>query len=479
MAKKYFGTDGVRGTANKGKITADLILKIGQAAGIKFRRGEHRHRVVIGKDTRLSGYMIENALTSGLVSMGVDVILVGPVPTPAVAMLIKSMRADLGVMISASHNKYEDNGIKLFDHEGFKLSDKIEHEIEDLLEKDLSKYLADSDKIGKVTRIDDAFGRYVEYIKNTFPREKNLEGLKVVIDCANGAAYKVGPIVLWELGAEVIPIGVSPNGFNINDKCGSTYPELLAKEVTKNKADIGIALDGDADRLVVCDNRGKVIDGDQLIALIADYLRKKNKLKGGGVVTTKMSNLGLEKYLSTLKLELKRTDIGDRYVSEYMREHGFNLGGEQSGHIILADYSTTGDGLVAALQIFAALLEYDSDINKALQSCFKPLPQILRNVTIDTKIDLNNPELQAIIRETEERLGDEGRVLVRMSGTEPLVRVMVEGKRQGEINRLADKIAKKVVDIGGSSISKKVIQNVVKNITNLRVRFKRGSGTSS
>lgn len=479
MAKKYFGTDGVRGTANKEKITADLMLKIGQAAGIKFQRGDHKHRVLIGKDTRLSGYMIENALTAGFVSMGMDVILVGPVPTPAVAMLIKSMRADLGVMISASHNKYQDNGIKFFDHEGYKLSDDIEHEIEELLEKDLSKHLATSDKIGKATRIEDASGRYIEYIKNTFPRNKTLEGFKIVIDCANGSAYKVGPTILWELGAEVVTIGASPNGFNINENCGSTHPETLAKAVVKNKADIGLALDGDADRLVICDSKGNVIDGDQVIALIANYMRKKNSLKGGGVVTTKMSNLGLEQYLETLKLKLKRTDVGDRYVSEYMRKHGFNLGGEQSGHIILGDFSTTGDGLMAALQVLAALSEYGSDFNKAFAACFKPLPQVTRNVALTKVIDLNNAELVNIIKEIEEKLGSDGRVLVRKSGTEPLIRVMIEGKKLNEINRYADRIANKITDMGGETTSQKLIHNVFKNISNIGIRFKRWGRTSS
>lgn len=474
MGKKYFGTDGIRGAANQKNIKADILLKVGQAAGVKFVRGEHKHRVLIGKDTRLSGYMIENALTAGFLSVGMDVILVGPVPTPAVAMLIKSMRADLGVMISASHNKYQDNGIKLFDHEGFKLSDNIEEEIEELMDTELSKHLASPDKIGKATRIEDASGRYLEYIKNTFPGDKTLDGLKIVIDCANGAAYKVGPTVLWELGAEVIPIGVNPNGFNINENCGSTHPEILAKEVTKNKADIGLSLDGDADRLIVCDNKGRILDGDQLIALIAEYLDNKNQLKGGGVVTTKMSNLGLEQHLKKLKLNLKRTDVGDRYVSEYMREHGYNLGGEQSGHIILSNYSTTGDGMVAALQTMAALLDQEEDINKAWQKFFTPIPQILKNVSIDKRFDLDHPELVAVIKEVEDKLGENGRVLVRKSGTEPLVRVMIEGKKQGEINRYADKIAKKIMEISGSSLSNKIMKNVSKNSHYLWVRLKRG-----
>jgi phosphoglucosamine mutase len=439
MTRKYFGTDGIRGTANKGKITADKILKIGQAVGVKFQRGEHTHRVIISKDTRLSGYMIENALTAGLISVGMDVIILGPMPTPAVAMLTKSMRADLGVMISASHNPYFDNGLKFFGPDGFKLSDEIENEIEGLMDKDLSKYLAESNKIGRATRIEDAAGRYIEYVKNTFPRHLTLDGLKVVIDCANGAAYKIGPTVLWELGAEVITIAIQPNGFNINADCGATAPEKLAKAVIKNKADVGIALDGDADRLIVADDKGSIIDGDQVIALIADYWKQYNKLKGGGIVTTKMSNLALEHYLASIDLALKRTDVGDRYVVEYMRENGFNVGGEQSGHIILSDYSTTGDGLIAALQVLACIKEKKVKLSKATGS-FSPMPQVLRNVKCYRNVLLDDLEIQTAIKMAEQKLGGNGRVLVRKSGTEPIIRVMIEGQKVAEVTRLADNI---------------------------------------
>jgi phosphoglucosamine mutase len=441
MPKKFFGTDGIRGSANSGNITSDIMLKAGQAAGVKFRRGSHQHRVIIGKDTRLSGYMVENALTAGFVAMGMDVILAGPIPTPGVAMLTKSMRGDLGVMISASHNKFQDNGIKFFDHEGFKLSDEIEKEIEELMNRDLSKFLVAPEKIGKATRIDDVSGRYIEYIKKTFPKDKTLDGLKIVIDSANGAAYKVGPTILWELGGEVISIAASPNGSNINDGCGSTHPELLAKEVVKNKADIGIALDGDADRLAIVDSKGKLIGGDQIIAMIAGYWKEQKKLKGGGVVTTKMSNLGLEKHLKTLKLSLKRTDVGDRYVCEYMKKNGFNVGGEQSGHIILSDYSTTGDGLIAALQILAIMVSDKGALEKFGKK-FSTLPQVLKNIKISKDFSLDDEKVQNAIKEVEKQLGDNGRVLVRKSGTEPLVRVMVESVKIAEANKLADQIVR-------------------------------------
>jgi phosphoglucosamine mutase len=471
MAKKYFGTDGIRGTANQSKMTADKILKVGQAVGVKFQRGDHTHRVIISKDTRLSGYMIENALTAGLISVGMDVIILGPMPTPAVAMLTKAMRADLGVMISASHNPYYDNGLKFFGPEGFKLSDAIEQEIEDLMEKDLSKFLAPSDKIGKATRIDDASGRYIEYVKNTLPKNITLEGLKVVIDCANGAAYKIGPTVLWELGAEVIAMGISPDGFNINEECGATYPERLAKAVTKNKADIGIALDGDADRVIIADDKGNIIDGDQVIALIAEYWGAQNKIKGAGIVTTKMSNLALEKYLAERNLDLKRTNIGDRYVAEYMRDNGFNIGGEQSGHIILSDYSTTGDGLVAGLQVLAYLKE-NQVRSSSIKNIYNPLPQILRNVSCTKSFNINDPEIQATIESVEEKLGDNGRVLVRKSGTEPIVRVMVEGNKQGEISKLAETIVS-VIQVEGKGSNKFMrFKNAISNITYRRFGFK-------
>jgi phosphoglucosamine mutase len=471
MAKKYFGTDGIRGTANQSKMTADKILKVGQAVGVKFQRGDHTHRVIISKDTRLSGYMIENALTAGLISVGMDVIILGPMPTPAVAMLTKAMRADLGVMISASHNPYYDNGLKFFGPEGFKLSDEIEQEIEDLMERDLSKFLAAPERIGKATRIDDASGRYIEYVKNTFPRNTTLEGLKVVIDCANGAAYKIGPTILWELGAEVIAMGVAPNGFNINEECGATSPERLAKAVTKNKADIGIALDGDADRVIIADDKGNIIDGDQVIAIIAEYWHTHNKIKGDGIVTTKMSNLALEKYLGARNLSLHRTNIGDRYVAEYMRDNGFNIGGEQSGHIILSDYSTTGDGLLAGLQVLAFLKENNLR-SSAIKNIYSPLPQILKNVKCKKNIDINDQEIQDVIADVEAKLGDNGRVLVRKSGTEPIVRVMVEGSKQGEISKLADMIVSVIEKEGAESNKLTRFKNVFSNFTNRGVGFK-------
>ncbi len=461
--KKIFGTDGIRGRANRGNITSDVMLKAGQAAGVKFTRGLHTHKVIIGKDTRLSGYMLENALTAGFVSMGMDVILAGPVPTPAVAMLTKSMRADLGVMISASHNKFPDNGIKFFDPKGFKLSDNIEKELEELMQRDLSKFLAPAEKIGRATRIDDVTGRYLEHIKSTFPKRKTLEGLKIVIDCANGSAYKIGPTVLWELGAEVIAIANTPNGKNINDNCGSTCPELLIKTVQKNKADIGIALDGDADRVVIIDKKGNVIDGDQIIAMIAEYWKKEKKLKGGGVVTTTMSNLGLEKHLAKIQLDLKRTDVGDKYVSSYMKENGYNVGGEQSGHIILTDYSTTGDGLVAALQILALMADDPSALMNFGKK-FSSLPQILKNIPVSDNFSLLDDKLQAAIKKSEEMLGANGRVLVRKSGTESLIRVMVESTKISEAKKQAEIISAAI----NQNINKK---NVWKNIGNRWLRF--------
>jgi len=476
MARKFFGTDGIRGTANKGNITPDIILKAGQATGIKFRRGSHRHRVIIAKDTRLSGYMIENALTSGFVSVGMDVILAGPIPTPAVAMLTKSMRADLGVMISASHNLYHDNGIKFFGPDGHKLSDVIEKEIEDLMQQNLEKYLVTPDKIGKATRIDDVAGRYIEFLKSTFPKGKTLGGLKIVIDCANGAAYKIGPTILWELGAEVIAIGVNPNGFNINEECGSTNPELLSKEVVRNKAHIGIALDGDADRLLVVDSNGKKIDGDQIIAMIANSWKSEKKLKGNSVVTTKMSNLALENYLKEQNISLIRTDVGDRYVSEYMQKNNFNIGGEQSGHIILSDYSTTGDGMLAALQVLANLMQG----NKKFPKIFTPLPQILKNVKITKNFSLNNTDLNNAIKQAEEKLAGNGRILVRKSGTEPLLRIMVEGNKMSEINKIADNIAKAASkDFATKTIDINFIKHAYKYISNSWLRFKRRGGDSS
>ncbi|MDB2415511.1 phosphoglucosamine mutase, partial [Rickettsiales bacterium] len=407
MKRKYFGTDGIRGTANSFPMTPDIALKVGQAAGSYFTNGGHPHKVVIGKDTRLSGYMIESALTAGFVSVGMNVVLVGPMPTPAVAMLTRSLRADLGVMISASHNPYHDNGIKLFDNIGLKLSDEVELEIEKRISGDEKVKLADPSKLGRAKRLDDAPGRYIEFVKHTFPRNYTLDGLKVILDCSNGAAYHLGPTILWELEAEVKSIGISPNGFNINDKCGSTSPELLCQEVVKQGADIGIALDGDADRLVVCDEKGQVIDGDQIMAIIARHQLEIGSLKGGGIVATSMSNMGLERYLETLGLNLHRTEVGDRYVSKYMREQGYNVGGEQSGHIILRDYMSTGDGLIAALQLLAVIV---NDKRPASQVCkaFEPFPQTLKNIKFKDGDPLNKETVKNAISNAEKELGNNG-----------------------------------------------------------------------
>lgn len=443
MTRKYFGTDGIRGLANTHPMTAEVALKLGMATALQFRRGEHRHRVVIGKDTRLSGYMIEPALTSGFVSMGMDVVLVGPMPTPAVAMLTRSLRADIGVMISASHNQFEDNGIKLFGPDGYKLSDAVEAKIEARMESDLSTHLASADALGRARRLDDANGRYTEYVKQTFPRGLRLDGLKVAIDCANGAAYKVAPEVLWELGAEIIPVGVTPNGTNINKDCGSTDLETLQQATTIAGADIGLALDGDADRLIVCDENGRVIDGDQIMALIANDWHKAGRLKGGGVVSTVMSNLGLENYLNSLGLDLKRTPVGDRYVAEVMRAASYNLGGEQSGHLIFDDYATTGDGLIAALQVLVVLV---SSAKPASEMCdmFEPLPQLLKNVRFNGGSPLENSDVKAAIADAEGKLGKSGRVLIRKSGTEPLIRVMAEGEDLAVVETLVDSICEAI-----------------------------------
>lgn len=437
--RQYFGTDGIRGTANSVPMTAEIALKVGMAAGHLFNRGEHRHRVVIAKDTRLSGYMIENALTSGFLSVGMDVLLFGPLPTPAVAFLTRAMRADLGVMISASHNAYEDNGLKLFGPDGYKLSDEIELAIEDAMHKDMLPHLAAPQKIGRAKRIDDAPGRYIELVKSTFPKHLRLDGLKIVVDCANGAGYVVGPIILWELGAEVISMGVAPNGFNINSECGSTHPEALAARVVAEGADLGIALDGDADRLVVVDEKGQVIDGDQLMAMIATRWQKTGELQGGGIVSTIMANLGLETYLASLGLALHRSKVGDRYVMEKMRETGCTLGGEPSGHIIMSQYSTTGDALVAALQVLAVLLESGRPLSEAGR-CFTPAPQVLKNVRYSGKSPLEHPDVVAAIEAAQTALGVRGRVITRASGTEPLIRVMVEGPDERTIHLHADAI---------------------------------------
>ena len=438
MARKYFGTDGVRGKANK-VITPDLALRVGQAAGLVFRRGDHRNRVVIGKDTRLSGYMIETALVAGFTSVGMDVLLLGPMPTPAVAMLTRSMRADLGVMISASHNAYEDNGIKLFDPDGFKLSDETELEIEALIVGNLHERLAGSAVLGRAKRIESVHARYIEFAKRTLPRAMDLDGLRIVIDCANGAAYKVAPEALWELGAEVFPIGVEPDGFNINRDVGSTAPNAVIQKVREMRADIGIALDGDADRVIIVDEKGQVVDGDQLMAVIAKSWKDDGRLSKPGVVATIMSNLGLERYLGGIGLTLARTAVGDRYVLEHMREHGFNIGGEQSGHMILSDYSTTGDGLVAALQVLAMVKKLGRPVSEVCH-LFDPLPQILKNVRYKSGQPLKDKRVVEAIASSTAVLGAKGRLVIRPSGTEPVIRVMAEGDDRALVERAVDDV---------------------------------------
>lgn len=436
MTRKYFGTDGIRGRAN-GAITPDLALKVGQATGLTFRRGDHRHRVVIGKDTRLSGYMIEYAMVAGFTSVGMDVMLLGPMPTPAVAMLTRSMRADLGVMISASHNPYEDNGIKLFGPDGYKLSDEVETEIARLIDSDLTPRLSNSPMLGRAKRIDSAHARYIEFAKRTLPRNMSLEGLRIVLDCANGAGYKVAPEALWELGAEVIAIGVEPDGFNINHDVGSTRPEALIAKVKELRADIGIALDGDADRVLVVDEQGHIVDGDQLMAVIARSWQEDGRLSAPGIVATVMSNLGLERYLAGLGLSLVRTAVGDRYVLEHMRNHGFNLGGEQSGHIILSDFGTTGDGLVAALQLLAVVKRMDKPVSEVCH-CFEALPQILKNVRYKNGQPLKEKPVVNAIEAARQMLGENGRLVIRPSGTEPVIRVMAEGDDHDLVMRAVD-----------------------------------------
>jgi phosphoglucosamine mutase len=438
MARRYFGTDGIRGRAN-GVITPELALRVGQAAGVVFRRGEHRHRVLIGKDTRLSGYMIETALVAGFTSVGMDVFQTGPMPTPAIAMLTRSMRCDLGVMISASHNPFDDNGIKLFGPDGYKLSDEIEDKIETLIDADLTKSLAKSADLGRAKRIDGVHDRYIEFAKRTLPRTMSFEGLRIVIDCANGAAYRVVPEALWELGAEVISVGVEPDGFNINRECGSTAPEELCRKVREMRADIGIALDGDADRVLVADERGHIVDGDQLLAVIAESLKEDGRLAKPGVVGTVMSNLGLERYLGRLGLSLERTPVGDRYVLEHMREHGFNVGGEQSGHIIMSDFTTTGDGFVAALQVLAVVKKQDQPVSKVCHR-FDPLPQVLKNVRYKSGKPLENAKVRTAIKQAQAKLNGQGRLVVRPSGTEPVIRVMVEGDNKGLVEEVVDGI---------------------------------------
>ncbi len=427
MSRRYFGTDGIRGLANKPPMTSEIALKAGMAAGHVFsRNGSHRHRVVIGKDTRLSGYMIENALMSGFTAVGMDVFLLGPMPTPAVAMLTRSLRADLGVMISASHNPYEDNGIKFFDPDGYKLSDETEREIEKLIDAPTEDLLVLSDRIGRATRVESAQERYIEFAKRTLPKNLRLDGLRIVIDCANGAGYKVAPEALWELGAEVIKIGVEPNGRNINLKCGTTAPEALADKVREVRADIGIALDGDADRVVIVDEKAQLVDGDQLMAVIAESWHRRGKLAGGGVVATVMSNLGLERYLKDLGLSMVRTSVGDRYVVEHMRKHGYNVGGEQSGHIVLSDFTTTGDGLVSALQVLATVVSTGRPVSEVCTR-FVKLPQLLQNVRYADGKPLEDARVRRAIEGAKEMLGESGRIVIRPSGTEPVIRVMAEG----------------------------------------------------
>jgi len=426
MGKRLFGTDGIRGQSNKFPMTPEIAMRVGMAVGIVLQNGNHRHRVVIGKDTRLSGYMLENAMVAGFTAAGMDVFLLGPIPTPAVAMLCRSLRADIGVMISASHNPYSDNGIKLFGPDGFKLSDEIEAQVEDLVEQDLTSRLAGSDMLGRAKRVDGDIYRYIEFAKRTLPRKLSLSGLRVVVDCANGAAYKVAPAALWELGAEVVTINNEPNGFNINEDCGSTHPIGLCKKVHEVRADLGIALDGDADRVLIVDETGAVVDGDQIMAVIAESWHESGRLAGGGIVATIMSNLGLERYLATMNLTLARTRVGDRYVVEHMRQHGYNVGGEQSGHIVLSDFSTTGDGLVTALQILARIKKLERPASEVCRK-FEPVPQLLKNVRTSGSKPLEEGSVKAAIEAARVRLGGSGRLVIRPSGTEPLIRVMAEG----------------------------------------------------
>ncbi|MEO8667632.1 MAG: phosphoglucosamine mutase [Bauldia sp.] len=439
MARKYFGTDGIRGRANQFPITPDIAMKVGMAAALTFRNGDHRHRAVIGKDTRLTSYMIENALSAGFLAMGMDVLLTGPIPTPAVAMLTRSMRCDLGVMISASHNPYDDNGIKLFGPDGHKLSDGREAEIEAAVDGDLGKRLAGPADLGRARRIDGVQDRYIEFAKRTLPRNMSLDGLRVVIDCANGAGYRVAPEALWELGAEVISLGVSPDGFNINREVGSTAPAALAAKVREMRADIGIALDGDADRVVVTDEKGHLVDGDQLMAVIGASWLEEGRLSKPGVAVTVMSNLGLERYLASLGLTVVRTAVGDRYVAEAMRVNGFNLGGEQSGHIILSDFATTGDGLVAALQLLAVVKKLGRPVSEICHR-FDPLPQILKSVRTGPGRPLDSGRVKHIIADANGRLGHTGRLVVRASGTEPVIRVMAEGDNRDLIEGIVDEL---------------------------------------
>ncbi len=444
MTRKYFGTDGIRGRAN-GKITPEVAMRVGQAAGLAYQNGEHRHRVVIGKDTRLSGYMIEYAMVAGFTSVGMDVLLLGPVPTPAVAMLTRSMRCDLGVMISASHNPFEDNGIKLFGPDGYKLSDEVEAKIETLMDLEIAPRLAKSRDLGRAKRIESVQARYIEYAKRTLPRNLSLDGLRIVLDCANGAAYKVAPEALWELGAEVFSIGVEPDGFNINHEVGSTAPEALARKVREMRADIGVALDGDADRVLIADEKGHIVDGDQLMAVVAESWRADGRLAKPGIVATIMSNLALERYLGGLGLALERTAVGDRYVLERMRELGYNLGGEQSGHIILSDYATTGDGLVAALQLLAVVRRENKPVSEICHR-FEPLPQILRSVRYKDGRPLERAPVIAAVAAAENELGKNGRLVIRPSGTEPVIRVMGEAEDRALVERVVNEVCEALTE---------------------------------
>ncbi|AXS41788.1 phosphoglucosamine mutase [Breoghania sp. L-A4] len=446
MTRSYFGTDGIRGQANRWPITPEIAMKVGMAAGVVFRNGGHRHRVVIGKDTRLSGYMIETALVAGFTSAGMDVFQLGPIPTPGVAMLTRSLRSDIGVMISASHNSFEDNGIKIFGPDGFKLSDEVEARIERLIESDMSGELAGPSDLGRAKRVDGVHDRYVEFAKRTLPRNMSLEGLRVVIDCANGAAYKVAPLALWELGAEVFSIGVDPDGININKDCGSTSTAALQKKVQELRADIGIALDGDADRVILVDEKGEVVDGDQLMAVVAESWQKAGRLTQPGIVATVMSNLGLERYLAGHGLSLVRTKVGDRHVAEHMRQHGHNVGGEQSGHIILSDFSTTGDGLVAALQVLAVVQQEGRSVSDVCRR-FEPVPQIMKNVRISSGAPLDDEAVKHVIADAGLRLGNSGRLVIRPSGTEPLIRVMGEGDDETLVNAVVDDICAAVSNV--------------------------------
>jgi phosphoglucosamine mutase len=446
MTRKYFGTDGIRGRTNASLLTPEIAMKAGMAAGRIFTRGDHRHRVVIGKDTRLSGYMIESALVSGFTAVGMDVLQFGPLPTPAVAMLTRSLRADLGVMITASHNPYGDNGIKFFGPDGQKLSDAVETEIEALMDAGLQAGLAQGNAIGRAKRVDDSQARYIEFAKRTFPPNLRLDGMRIVIDCAHGAAYKVAPEVLWELGADIVPMGVRPDGLNINQDCGSTAPNAMSAKVREVRADFGIALDGDADRVVMADENGHIIDGDQILALIAKSWSRQETLKGGGVVGTVMSNAGLDRYLKTLNLKLARAAVGDRYVLEEMAKGGFNVGGEQSGHIILSDFSTTGDGLIAALQVLAVLAQEGRAVSEAAH-LFEPMPQVLENVRFKKGSPLEDAKVKSSIDAAKAKLGDSGRVLVRKSGTEPLIRVMAEGEDEKTVRAVVRAIAGAIEEV--------------------------------